>query len=66
MSPKYWHGRLTENRVQGYGFYCLMFTLPGPQCIMVGSTKLPYAQKPLMLYGGEITCQTQSGKVGHS
>jgi len=35
----------------------------GPQCILAGSTKLPYAQKPLMLYGGEITCQTQSGKV---
>lgn len=37
----------------------------GPQCIMAGSTKLPYAQKPLMLYGGEMTCQTQSGKVRH-
>ena len=30
---------------------------------MAGTTKLPYAQKPLMLYGGELTCQTQSGKV---
>lgn len=30
---------------------------------MAGTTKLPYAQKPLMLYGGEMTCQTQSGKV---
>lgn len=39
------------------------FIFIGPQCILAGSTKLPYAQKPLMLYGGEITCQTQSGKV---
>ena len=30
---------------------------------MVGTTKLPYAQKPLMLYSGEVTCQTLSGKV---
>lgn len=43
----------------------LFFFFLGPQCIMAGSTKLPYAQKPLMLYGGEMTCQTQSGKVRH-
>lgn len=30
---------------------------------MAGTTKLPYGQKPLMLYGGEMACQTLSGKV---
>ncbi|KXJ24489.1 WD repeat-containing protein 19 [Exaiptasia diaphana] len=33
------------------------------QCIMAGTTKLPYGQKPLMLYGGEMVCQTLSGKT---
>ncbi|KAL9972694.1 hypothetical protein ACROYT_G019054 [Oculina patagonica] len=50
-----------EEKVYTYIFY--RDTVIGPQCIMAGSTKLPYAQKPFMLYGGEITCQTQSGKT---
>lgn len=50
-----------EDKVYTYIFY--RDTVIGPQCIMAGSTKLPYAQKPLMLYGGEVTCQTQSGKT---
>ena len=45
------------------GFNASVIIFLGPQCIMAGTTKLPYAQKPLMLYGGEMTCQTQSGKV---
>ncbi|XP_068702093.1 WD repeat-containing protein 19-like [Montipora foliosa] len=50
-----------EDKIYTYIFY--RDTVIGPQCIMAGSTKLPYAQKPLMLYGGEVTCQTQSGKT---
>lgn len=50
-----------EDKVYTYIFY--RDTVIGPQCIMAGTTKLPYAQKPLMLYGGEMTCQTQSGKT---
>ncbi|XP_073252735.1 WD repeat-containing protein 19-like [Porites lutea] len=50
-----------EDKVYTYIFY--KDTVIGPKCILAGSTKLPYAQKPLMLYGGEITCQTQSGKT---
>lgn len=30
---------------------------------LVGATKLPYGQVPLMLYNGEVTLQTASGKV---
>lgn len=29
----------------------------------MGSTKLPFSHKPLMLYNGRLTCQTQSGKT---
>lgn len=31
--------------------------------ILAGSTKVPYSYKPLLLYNGELTCQTQSGKT---
>ena len=35
----------------------------GPAVTLAGTTKLPFAQQPLMLYNGEMTCQTQSGKT---
>ncbi|CAH1776664.1 unnamed protein product [Owenia fusiformis] len=35
----------------------------GSQCTFAGTTKLPYGQVPIMLHNGEITLQTQSGKV---
>ncbi|EDO29788.1 predicted protein, partial [Nematostella vectensis] len=50
-----------DEKIYTYIFY--KETITGPHCIMAGSTKLPYAQKPLMLYDGEMTCQTLSGKV---
>ena len=31
---------------------------------MTATTKLPFAHYPLVLHNGELTCQTQSGKVG--
>lgn len=30
---------------------------------MAGGTEVPYSHKPLLLYNGELTCQTQSGKT---
>ena len=38
-------------------------TVTGPECMLASSTKLPFGHNPLMLYGGELTCQTQSGKI---
>lgn len=35
----------------------------GPQVVLVGFTPLLYSQKPLLLYNGELTCQTASGKT---
>lgn len=39
-------------------------TFAGPECTLAGTCKLPYGHTPVMLYGGDLTCQTQSGKVG--
>lgn len=30
---------------------------------MAGSTKLPFGHHPLMLYNGEVSCQTLTGKI---
>ncbi|XP_056442831.1 WD repeat-containing protein 19 [Gadus chalcogrammus] len=38
-------------------------TVHGPQVALVGSTALPFSLKPLLLYNGELTCQTPSGKT---
>ena len=35
----------------------------GSHVQLVGSTKLPFGQVPLMLYNGEVTLQTASGKI---
>ena len=40
-----------------------MCVFVGSQCVVAGTTKLPYGQIPLMLYNGEVTLQTQSGKI---
>ncbi|XP_013417652.1 WD repeat-containing protein 19 [Lingula anatina] len=34
-------------------------------CELVGVTKLPYGQVPMLLYNGEVTLQTQSGKTSN-
>lgn len=33
--------------------------------ILAGGTKVPFSHKPLLLYNGELTCQTQSGKINN-
>lgn len=35
----------------------------GPTVVLVGSTPLLFSQRPLLLYNGELTCQTASGKT---
>lgn len=40
-----------------------LFSDTGSKVILAGSTKLPFSHKPLLLYNGELTCQTQSGKI---
>ena len=42
---------------------CLSLSFAGSQCQLVGATKLPFGYKPLMLYNGDVSCQTPSGKV---
>lgn len=37
----------------------------GSKVILAGGTKVPFSHKPLLLYNGELTCQTQSGKVNN-
>lgn len=44
-------------------FLLIVHSSTGPAVILVGTTKLPYAQQPLMLHNGELVCQTQSGKT---
>ena len=36
---------------------------PGSQVVYVGESRLPYGQVPILLYNGEVTLQTQSGKL---
>uniref|UniRef100_A0A3Q3ED04 WD repeat-containing protein 19 n=1 Tax=Kryptolebias marmoratus TaxID=37003 RepID=A0A3Q3ED04_KRYMA len=38
-------------------------TIYGPRVVLVGSTALPFSQRPLLLHNGELTCQTTSGKT---
>lgn len=43
--------------------FFLWFVLLGPIVEYVGESKLPYGMVPIMLYNGEITLQTQSGRI---
>lgn len=37
----------------------------GSKVILAGGTDVPFSHKPLLLYNGELTCQTQSGKTNN-
>jgi len=50
-----------EENVYTYVYY--RDTVHGPMCEMAGVTKLPFGHCPLMLYNGEVSCQTLSGKI---
>ncbi|NP_001253801.1 WD repeat-containing protein 19 isoform X1 [Macaca nemestrina] len=52
-----------DDKVYTYVFH--KDTIQGAKVILAGSTKVPFAHKPLLLYNGELTCQTQSGKVNN-
>ncbi|KAJ8410983.1 hypothetical protein AAFF_G00180180 [Aldrovandia affinis] len=50
-----------DDKVYTYVFH--KDTIQGSKIILAGGTKLPFSHKPLLLYNGELTCQTQSGKT---
>ncbi|XP_029445186.1 WD repeat-containing protein 19 isoform X1 [Rhinatrema bivittatum] len=50
-----------DDKVYTYVFH--KDTIQGSKVILSGGTKLPFSHKPLLLYNGELTCQTQSGKT---
>ncbi|NXY87829.1 WDR19 protein, partial [Alcedo cyanopectus] len=39
--------------------------IQGSKIILAGGTEVPFSHKPLLLYNGELTCQTQSGKTNN-
>lgn len=46
-------------------FFSFWSLNPGSRIILAGGTEVPYSYKPLLLYNGELTCQTQSGKTNN-
>ncbi|XP_053110027.1 WD repeat-containing protein 19 isoform X2 [Hemicordylus capensis] len=50
-----------DDKIYTYVFH--KDTIQGSKVILAGGTKVPYSHKPLLLYNGEVTCQTQSGKT---
>ncbi|XP_043548785.1 WD repeat-containing protein 19 isoform X2 [Chiloscyllium plagiosum] len=50
-----------DDKVYTYVFH--KDTIQGSKVILAGATKLPFSHRPLLLYNGELTCQTQSGKI---
>ncbi|XP_018591517.1 WD repeat-containing protein 19 [Scleropages formosus] len=52
-----------DDKVYTYAFH--KDTIQGSKVILAGGTKLPFSHKPLLLYNGELTCQTQSGKTSN-
>ncbi|OWK07046.1 WDR19 [Cervus elaphus hippelaphus] len=52
-----------DDKVYTYVFH--KDTIQGSKVILAGSTKVPFSHKPLLLYNGELTCQTQSGKINN-
>ncbi|XP_038608395.1 WD repeat-containing protein 19-like [Tachyglossus aculeatus] len=52
-----------DDKVYTYIFH--KGTIQGSKVILAGGTKIPFSHKPLLLYNGELTCQTQSGKTNN-
>ncbi|KAF2983126.1 hypothetical protein EK904_011176, partial [Melospiza melodia maxima] len=50
-----------DDKVYTYVFH--KDTIQGSKIILAGATEVPYSHKPLLLYNGELTCQTPSGKT---
>ncbi|KAM4900315.1 WD repeat-containing protein 19-like isoform 2-T2 [Sylvia borin] len=52
-----------DDKVYTYVFH--KDAIQGSRIILAGGTEVPYSYKPLLLYNGELTCQTQSGKTNN-
>ncbi|XP_014378025.1 WD repeat-containing protein 19 isoform X1 [Alligator sinensis] len=52
-----------DDKVYTYVFH--KDSIQGSKVILAGGTKVPFSHKPLLLYNGELTCQTQSGKTNN-
>ncbi|XP_073198367.1 WD repeat-containing protein 19 isoform X2 [Lepidochelys kempii] len=52
-----------DDKIYTYVFH--KDTIQGSKVILAGGTKVPFSHKPLLLYNGELTCQTQSGKTNN-
>ncbi|XP_071599813.1 WD repeat-containing protein 19 isoform X2 [Heliangelus exortis] len=52
-----------DDKVYTYVFH--NNTIQGSKIILAGGTEVPFSHKPLLLYNGELTCQTQSGKTNN-
>ncbi|NWX33087.1 WDR19 protein, partial [Notiomystis cincta] len=52
-----------DDKVYTYVFH--KDTIQGSRIVLAGGTEVPYSHKPLLLYNGELTCQTQSGKTNN-
>uniref|UniRef100_A0A452SZ61 WD repeat domain 19 n=1 Tax=Ursus maritimus TaxID=29073 RepID=A0A452SZ61_URSMA len=50
-----------DDKVYTYVFH--KDTIQGSKVVLAGGTKVPFSHRPLLLYNGELTCQTQSGKI---
>ncbi|KAL5510222.1 hypothetical protein EMCRGX_G005732 [Ephydatia muelleri] len=52
----------TDTNISTYVFYRDTIKA-GPECVLVGVTKLPFGHKPIMFYNGEVSCLTLAGKL---
>ncbi|XP_064367345.1 WD repeat-containing protein 19 isoform X1 [Dromaius novaehollandiae] len=52
-----------DDKVYTYVFH--KDAIQGSKIILAGGTEVPFCHKPLLLYNGELTCQTQSGKTNN-
>ncbi|NWH83666.1 WDR19 protein, partial [Aegithalos caudatus] len=52
-----------DDKIYTYVFH--KDAIQGSRIILAGGTEVPYSYKPLLLYNGELTCQTQSGKTNN-
>ncbi|PKU35358.1 wd repeat-containing protein 19 [Limosa lapponica baueri] len=52
-----------DDKVYTYVFH--KDAIQGSKIILAGGTEVPFSYKPLLLYNGELTCQTQSGKTNN-
>ncbi|KFV02721.1 WD repeat-containing protein 19, partial [Tauraco erythrolophus] len=52
-----------DDKVYTYVFH--KDAIQGSKIILAGGMEVPFSHKPLLLYNGELTCQTQNGKTNN-